>query len=136
MPTDCLLPWLTDNQRAVQRRVSDGIHLRVLDVPTALEGRRWDQPGELVFRLRDSRRPDQAGTYRLTVAEDGTATCCGDDAEPSIDLDAQALGALYLGSRTGDDLAAAGLLAGDRAAIDRARRLFAWPVAAWCDEMF
>lgn len=136
MPTDCVLPWLAADQRAVRRKVSDGLHLRLLDVPGALEARCWDAPGELVFRLRDSHRPDQAGIYRLTASADGTAACEPDDDEPSIDLDVAALGALYLGSRTGVELAAAGLLAGSPASIDRARRLFAWPVAAWCDEVF
>lgn len=57
-----------------------------------------------------------------------------DEAEPR--LHPAALGALYLGSRRAAPLAVAGWLAGEAETMARAERLFAWPTAAWCDEMF
>ncbi len=136
LPTDSELPWLATNQRAVIRHLTDGLQVRVLDVIGALEGRRWSEPGRLDIEVLDTSWPDAAGTYRLTVADDGTAHVARTDDEPELRLHPAALGALYLGSRTPAPLAVAGWLDGDAEALARAQRLFAWPTAAWCDEMF
>ncbi len=136
LPTDSELPWLAANQRAVIRHLTDGLQVRVLDVTGALEARRWAEPGTLTFHLDDETWPSAAGGYRLMVADDGTARVERSDDEPELRLHPAALGALYLGSRPPGPLATAGWLAGDGEATARAGRLFAWPVAAWCDEMF
>ncbi len=135
-PTDGILPWLAANPRAVQRRLSDGIHLRVLDVEKALTARGYDEPGEVVFELVDDRVATLAGVYRLTIADDGTAACTRSDDEPMAQLSAYALGSLYLGSQDPAQLAVAGHVGGDATAVRALRRRFAWPVAAWCDEVF
>lgn len=136
LPTDSELPWLAANQRAVIRHLTDGLQVRVLDVVATLQGRRWHEPGHLTFALTDTTWPDAAGTYRLTVADDGTAQVERTAAEPELHLRPAALGALVLGSRRPEPLAVAGWLDGDAEAMARTARLFAWPVAAWCDEMF
>ncbi len=147
-PTDTVLPWLAGNSRAISRQLSDGIHLRMLDVQTALTARRYAYPGDLVFHVTDDRRPDVAGTYRLSAAEDGTGVCERSDAEPEISLTAYALGSLYLGSIRPEPLAASGHITGPGSGglagqpidgpdpLRRVRELFSWPVAAWCDEGF
>lgn len=134
--TDNLLPSLATNHRAIRRLVTDGIHVRVLDVAAALTARRYDQPGDLVFTVEDGQRPDQAGTYRLTVADDGTARCDRDDGEPSAELSSYALGALYLGGSRPEPLAFNGHLNADGPTVAAIRRMFSWPVAPYCDEMF
>lgn len=136
LPTDSELPWLAANQRALIRHLTDGIQLRVLDVVAALEARRWTEPGELTFQVLDESWPDGAGVYRLSVGASGTAMVERTDAEPELRLHPAALGALYLGSRRPGPLAVAGWLDGEAEAMALADRLFAWPVAAWCDEMF
>jgi predicted acetyltransferase len=136
LPLDSELPWLAADQRAVIRHLTDGLQVRVLDVVAALQGRRWARPGHLVFDLDDRHHPVASGRYRLTVSDDGTGRVESTDREPDLRLHPAALGALYLGSRAPDALMVAGWLEGDRAARAAAGRLFAWPVAAWCDEMF
>ncbi len=136
LPTDSELPWLATNQRAIIRHLTDGLQVRVLDVVAALEGRRWSEPGRLDIGITDTSWPDAGGTYRLTVADDGTAEVARTDDEPELRLQPAALGAMYLGSRPPAQLAVAGWLDGDPEVMARAERLFAWPTAAWCDEMF
>ena len=137
--TDCLLPWLAGNSRAISRQHSDGIHLRVLDVETALSTRRYATTGELLFALDDPKQPQSTGTYLLAVDADGVGRCTRTDAAPTVTMSAYALGALYLGSVGTKPLAATGHIAAvsddgqDLATVDG---LFRWPVAAWCDEGF
>ncbi len=135
-PVDSMVPWLARNPRAIRRLVNDGIHLRVLDAAAALTARRYDTPGELVFRVVDDQRDDVAGTYRLVVADDGTARCERHDGEPTATLSAQALGALYLGGCRPDPLVTCGWLQADGRTVDAMRRMFTWPVAPFCDEGF
>ena len=136
LPTDSELPWLAANQRALVRHLTDGLQVRVLDVVTAIGARRFVDPGELTFETVDEMWPEAAGVFHLVVADDGTASIERTDSEPELRLDAAALGALYLGSRPVRPLAVAGLASGSDEAVATASRLFAWPVAAWCDEMF
>ncbi len=136
LPVDTELPWLAGNQRAVIRNLSDGLQVRVLDVVEALQGRAWSEPGQLVFEVGHGHHRAGAGRYRLVAGDDGLAEVTTTEAEPELRLHPAALGALYLGSRRPEPLAAAGLLEGSDEAKARAWRLFGWPVAAWCDEVF
>ena len=135
-PIDSMVPWLARNSRAVKRVVNDGIHLRVLDVATALTARRYDSPGELTFRVGDDERGDGADTYRLVVAEDGTAECERHDGEPAASVSAKGLGAMYLGGCRPEPLVRNGHLQADGRTVEAIRRMFTWPVAPFCDEGF
>jgi hypothetical protein len=48
----------------------------------------------------------------------------------------QTLASLYLGGGSAARLARADLVHGDVAAISMADRLFGWPLAPWCPEVF
>lgn len=140
-PIDSMVSSLAENERAVLRKTNDGLMVRLFDVCRALTTRRYDRPGQLVLRVEDGAstlRPI-AGTYRLTVGDDGAATCEATDTEPEVTLASTALGAIYLGHATKgrlDGFQATGALLAPPDAVDRLRRLFAWPVAPWCNEIF
>jgi predicted acetyltransferase len=136
-PVDEPIAWrLADPRRLDTVRVSDGLWVRVLDVPAALTGRRYAGTGRLVLELHDAFRPRCAGTYELRVGEDGT-DCRPVNAEPDLVLGASELGAVYLGGVRFSTLARAGRVA-ERTpgALRRADRLFAVDVAPWCDTDF
>lgn len=148
-PPDSPLPWLATNARAIIRRHSDGIYLRVLDVETALSTRRYASATDLIFEVADERLPDVGGVYQLTVNELGDGVCRRSDAEPELRLSTYALGALFLGSTRPEPLAQIGEItapgvdggaAHDNEMFDRVvarlRDIFGWPVTAWCSEMF
>ena len=47
--------------------VREGMLLRILDLPAALEGRGYDTAGTITFEVTDELRPSNAGRWRLTV---------------------------------------------------------------------
>lgn len=140
-PIDSILPYLAGNQRAVVRKTNDGLMVRILDVCQALSARRYDAPGALVLQVTPAAIGSHsiAGTYRLDVGLDGSATCEPSTANADIMLSTQALGALYLGHVDRGVLGAMkqqDILSADRDATDQLQRCFGWPVAPWCSEEF
>ena len=114
--------------RRLGATIGDGIWLRILDLPAALEARRFAAPGILVLRVADAFCPGNAGTWRIEVGDpapgEGPAGACRPGqvtaveegvaagaaavaVEPDIDLDVADLGAAYLGGVRFSDLLAA-----------------------------
>ncbi|MHA7987319.1 GNAT family N-acetyltransferase [Rathayibacter sp. CAU 1779] len=89
--------WMIRDQRAAHVVTSDHHWLRILDVKTALEARRYGRQGRLVLRI-DDRLGFAAGTYLLDVRDDGSAAVEETDAEPDVSMDVASLSALYLGA--------------------------------------
>jgi predicted acetyltransferase len=122
--------------RRVNLRVRDGMWLRILDVADALERRAYSADGTIVLEVRDAYMPETGGRFRLTtVGGSGRVERTSDAAD--IALDAADLGAVYLGGHTLEELSRAGrtteLAPGARA---RADAMLAWPIKAWCPEVF
>src|SRR5205823_3769751 len=74
----------------------DDLWVRIVDVPGALEARRYRIEGRLVLEVDDPRRPGAGGRFELEGGPDG-ARCVRTDAEPEVVLDVGVLGSLYLG---------------------------------------
>ena len=109
--------------------------LRLIDVPRALEGRRYGCRERLVLVIHDPFLPDNSGRYVLEAAPDG-ARCTRTDEAADLQLPVEALGALYLGAHRVEALARAGVVRGDPLARAAADRLFAAERLPWCPEMF
>ncbi|HUH04551.1 MAG TPA: GNAT family N-acetyltransferase [Kofleriaceae bacterium] len=131
-PVDSLLPWLTPHRRHLARRRMDTLWLRLTDVPVALARRAYAAEDRLVIAIRDA---DRTENYALETSG-GNASCTRTDAAPELHLDRAALGSIYLGGVRAALLARAGRITGSAEAIARADRLFAWPIAPWCPEIF
>ena len=117
--------------------VGDAIWLRVVDVPAALAARTYGRPGTLVLEVRDGFCSWNAGRWRLDAAEDGRGTVERTTTAPDLTLDAEDLGATYLGTFRFSELARAGRVVENTAgALRRADALFASPRAPWCSTMF
>jgi predicted acetyltransferase len=134
-PLDEPLLWMLADPRRLTRRPLDTLWLRIVDVPAALEGRRYAIDGRLAFEVQDGFCGWTAGRYELEVSE-GRAACRSTAAEPELTLDIADLGAIYLGGVRPTALARAGRVEGDRQALECADRLFAWEPAPWCPEVF
>jgi predicted acetyltransferase len=134
-PVDDPIVWEAGNRRMVKRVVGDSIWVRFLDVPAALEGRRYERDGTLVLEIADAFCPWAAGTYELTVS-DGRASCRRVTTQPDLRLDTAHLAALYLGGRSAPQLAAAGLVDGATDAVFLADDVFRTAAAPWCPEVF
>jgi predicted acetyltransferase len=114
--------------------------LRIVDLPAALEGRTYGIDGtasaRVVLEVGDEYCPWNAGRWSLEVA-DGRATVARSTDEADLALDANDLGALFLGGFTAAALAEAGrvvqLRLGGLAAADL---LFPTALKPWCPQEF
>ena len=104
---DPLLHLLADPRRA-RPQISDGLWVRIIDVPGALTARRYAAPVDLVIEVADEMCPWNAGRWRVrgsgpvlagagTTAGPGTSECERTSADPDVVLPAATLGAAYLG---------------------------------------
>jgi predicted acetyltransferase len=125
--------------------VQDGLWLRLIDMPAALEARSYEGAGSVTFELTDEFCPWNAGRWRLEVSEAsggepgarGVASVSRFDGHPELTFDTTDLAATYLGAFTFADLARAGRVAETRpGAIAAADRLFDTAVAPWCSTPF
>jgi len=130
------LALMLPEPRRLNMRVRDGMWLRVLDVPAALAQRTYSADGTVVLDIADPFWPDAAGRFRLTTnAGRGVVERTTDS--PDLALNADDLGALYLGGFSLAELAAAGrtreLTPGSRARADNMLRT---GVVPWCPQTF
>jgi predicted acetyltransferase len=123
--------------------VREGMLLRILDLPAALEGRGYDTAGTVTFEVSDELRPSNAGRWRLTVTGGSApvarsvASVASTTDEPDLIVDTMDLASVYLGAFRFADLALAGRVRECRAgAIAAADRIFASDTAPWCSTMF
>src|SRR5438445_6663341 len=119
------LIWMVDDPRRLQLTVRDGLWLRLIDVPQALEGRRYNGDGMVVFEVTDAFCPWNAGRWRLEAA-DGLGGCAATSDSADIVLDVADLAAVYLGGVSFTVLAQAGrAFETRRGELERADALFA-----------
>jgi predicted acetyltransferase len=121
--------------RRMQRRLHDHLWVRILDVPGALEARRYGTEGSVVLEVTDDFCPWVEGRYRLAGGPDG-AECSTTDAEAQVRISAADLASAYLGDSRLPSLAWIGKVDGDPAAIVLLHRMLSWPIEPLCTVMF
>jgi predicted acetyltransferase len=109
---DPLLDMLADRRRA-RAYLTDGLWVRLTDVPAALGRRRYSCAADVVLEVTDELLPANAGRWRLRCPGpgDGAAASCERTTAPAdIELPVAALAVGYLGGSRLGALAAAGLV--------------------------
>jgi predicted acetyltransferase len=135
-PIDDPLQWLMAEPRRLRLRIADGLWVRLVDLPEALEARAYDQDGLLVVEVEDRFLPSNAGRWAIEV-RDGTASVERTETPADLALNVNDLGAVYLGGTRMRTLAEALQLRELRdGALDRADAMFRWPVAPWSSFLF
>jgi len=137
---DPLLYQLADPRRARQR-LTDGLWVRIVDVPGALAARRYSCPVDMVIEVRDDLLASNAGRWRLTASDSssdsGSCVAAPDSAQADVVLDVTALGAAYLGGTRLGALSAAGLVTEGRpGAVRQLSTALSWDPAPWCPVHF
>ncbi|GAA0283257.1 GNAT family N-acetyltransferase [Streptomyces polychromogenes] len=136
-PADDPLLHLVNDVRRIRARQRDALHLRVVDLPGALEARGYGAPVDVVLEVEDAFCPWNAGRWRLTADGSGAARCVRSDDAAELELSVRELGSAYLGGVTLTSLAAAGRVRELRAgALREASRAFAGDVAPWLPHGF
>jgi predicted acetyltransferase len=132
-----LLDLLADRRRA-RPQLSDGLWVRLTDVPAALTQRRYASPADVVIGVSDDLLPDNAGRWRLSCGgPDGKASCERTTAPADLELPVAALGAAYLGGTRLGALAAAGLVTERTSgALARLSAAMHTDPAPWCPFTF
>ena len=125
------LPFLVEDPRALNRRVGDGLWLRLVDLDAALRARSYKTADSVVIEVTDELCPWNAGRYR--VGNDAGRT----DDTADLALDVRELASAYLGGHDFHALAHAGLVE-ERfdGAVERASLLFRTELPPYCPEVF
>ena len=136
---DPLLQLLADRRRA-RAQLSDGLWIRLTDVPAALCQRGYARDIDIVLEVTDELIPGNAGRWRLQASGPGgtrPARCARSRQPADIAVPVGALGAAYLGGTRLGALAAAGqvteLRPGKLAELSAA--MMSDP-APWCPRIF
>lgn len=130
------LTYLVTEPRRLGGRFSDGLWVRVVDVPAALAARRYAAPLDLVIEVEDPLFKENTGRWHLTGSPEKAA--CERTSRPAdLALDLSALGAAYLGGVPLGALAAAGRVRElTRDALLTASAGFGWHRAPVAIEVF
>ena len=134
-PVDEPLYAMLSDPRRLVRRPSDTLWVRMIDIPRALEARRYATEGSLVIDVRDDFCPWNAGRYLLEGGPDG-ARCTATTHTADLAMTVNELGSLYLGGMRAYPLARAGRIDGAAAAVARADAMFAWNPTPWAPEIW
>lgn len=135
LPSHHPLQLMVEQPRYLTFMLSNGLWVRVVDVPAALSARRYRGSGTLTIGVRDPFFAENDGVWRMDV-EDGRAEVTKTSGEAEIGLGISELGSLYLGGYTFAQMAGAARISGDAAALDRADALWRTGVAPWSPEIF
>jgi predicted acetyltransferase len=101
------LQYLVDEPRRLGRSLADALWVRLIDLPAALEARRYAAAVDVVFEVTDPLLESNSGRWRLTGGP-GKATCTPAGDPPDFACTITELGAVYLGGTSLAALAAAG----------------------------
>lgn len=107
-PDDPMPYLLTDTRLATTTGRSDGLWLRMMDIPAVLQARRYASDVSAVVAVRDGFRSD-GGRFALEICA-GVAGCTPTETAADVELDLDVLGSLYLGAHRASALAGAGRL--------------------------
>ncbi len=132
-PQDPVFGLLAGRRRA-KTHVSDGLWLRLVDIPSALSQRRYSTTFSGVFEVHDPMGMS-GGRFRLDASSEG-ATCESTSDDPDITLDIEDLGASFLGNANFFQAGRAGRLTGDTQTLKSADLAFSWSPRPWCPEIF
>jgi predicted acetyltransferase len=108
--TDPVLSWVEGPRGLGDVKQSDGLWVRLVDVPEALAARGYEADCDVVVEVADEHAPWNAGRWRVRAKDGaGEATATDDDAE--LALPVAALGAAYLGVANLAEMQRAGVIA-------------------------
>lgn len=136
LPADEPLLHLVQEPRRLRLTLKDGIWMRLVDVPAALETRRYRADGRIVFEVRDRFCEWNDGRFALEVEGD-EAACSPTSEAPEIACSVNDLGAVYLGGSTFSQLVRAGFVTEEReGALRMVDEIFAADIAPWSSMSF
>lgn len=99
--------YMVDDPPRLGRRCLEGLWIRIVDLPAAIEARQYTAAIDVVAEVTDPLIPANQGRWRMSGGPD-KVTCTRTDDAPDFACSITELGAAYLGGTTLAALAAAG----------------------------
>ena len=135
-PIDDPLLHLVSDLRRCELGFRDSLHLRLVDLPSALSARTYAGPVDVVLDVEDAFCPWNSGRWRLTGDGKG-ASCVRTTDAPELALSVRELGAAYLGGPSLRSMADAGQVRELRAgALAEASAAFRSDAEPWLPHRF
>jgi predicted acetyltransferase len=135
-PMDESVRYVVADLRSVKAEEQDGTYARLVDVPRALEARRYLTTLDVIIRVEDPLLTHNNASIRLEAGPDG-ASVSRSRRKPDLIMNVRDLSAIYLGGTPLTALARAGLVSerieGAAAAMSAA---FAWTQPPFCPDFF
>jgi predicted acetyltransferase len=103
------LQFMVNEPRRLATRMSDGLWVRVVDVPAALAARRYAAGVDVVIDVTDNLLSANTGRWRL-VGSASAASCVATSEPADLSCDVSVLGTAYLGGTPLGALADAGMI--------------------------
>ncbi len=131
-PVDDPLVWMLAEPRRLQRKLTDAIWFKFLDMPKMLESRTYSVEDSLVIQVTDA-ETQQVRTLSLECGPEG-GRCIDTNATPDLVMNEAELAAIYLGAVECSMLADIGLVEISKRTPDaalRADRMFRTSPAPW-----
>jgi predicted acetyltransferase len=136
LPSDDPLLWLVAEPRRLHFKLSDGVWIRLVDVPAALTARDYAEDGRVVLDVSDAFCPWNEGRYELEVSG-GEARCVTTDKTADVACRVNEVASAYLGGASFAQLALAGRVKeASEGGLARADALFRSEPAPWCSLPF
>jgi predicted acetyltransferase len=138
-PLDDPVRYLVADLRSVKAEDQDGTYARLVDVPRALEARRYLADLDVTIRIDDPLLSYNDGTIRLETGSGGASVTrvTRGRRRPDLTMNIRDLSAIYLGGTSLAALARAGLVTertrGAAAAVGAA---FGWSQPPFCPDFF
>jgi predicted acetyltransferase len=135
-PVDEPLRYLVSDLRSVKAELEDGTYARLIDVPRALEARRYLSELDVIIGVDDPLLTHNAGSIRLQAGPDG-ASATRSRRKPDLIMNIRELSAIYLGGTPLAALVRAGIVTErTKGAALAAAAAFAWPQPPFCPDFF
>ena len=139
-PVDEPLRQIVSDARAVKTELTDNLYVRVVDVPAALEARRYAAGLDLVVELEDDLLPANSGCWRIRAQDDpggAVAEVSRVETTPDLSMGVLELGTVYLGGTALTHLHRAGRVTEHTpGAVAAASTAFGWHRAPYSPDMF
>ena len=138
-PLDDSVRYLVADLRSVKAEDRDGTYARLVDVPRALEARRYLADLDVTIRVEDPLLSHNTGTIRLETGPDGASVTrvTRSRRRPDLIMNVRDLSAIYLGGTSLAALARAGLVAERTKGVAAATAAaFGWSQPPFCPDFF
>jgi predicted acetyltransferase len=130
------LLFMLAEPRRLKASLADALHVRVIDLKGALEGRSYGADGSLVLEVRDPLLGHNDGRWKLEVTS-SRAQCVRTAEPPDLALTINDVGSAYLGGFAFRQLLQSGTVTEERdGAVWRADTIFRTKREPWSPEVF